>query len=236
MNVQVVTVFAKRDPRPECPPWQEYLPMLRLQRDSARWFGHGHMVVTDADLGEEFQTLRTNLPAELMPAMVSGVVARLKAAQYGTTSMHIVFVDADCLIAKNLDDAFDVNWELGLTYRAHPTAPINNGAMYVHRDGIYPAMRFFEDAQARCGTHWGADQEAISQAAMPIVSEIGAVGLRHGCRVGFLNMKRYAAVPKSHLSKHGAETFIVHFKGDTKRWMADYANEFIFKDESRGAG
>lgn len=206
--------------------------MLRLQRDSARWFGHRHTVITDANLGAEFDTLRTPLDADLMPAMISGVLARLRS---GGPASHIVFLDCDCLVLKNLEEAFEGDlFDIGLTYRANAVAPINNGAMYVNVSGIPAALGFFQHAWALCGTHWGADQEAISKAAAPVPQK-DRMAVRRGCRVGFLNMKRYAAVPKSHLSQHGAESFVAHFKGQTKRWMEDYATAFIFQGEASGA-
>lgn len=232
MTVHVCSVFAPRDPIADAPPpWSEYIPMLRLQRDSARWFGHRHTVITDANLGAEFDTMRTHLDADLMPAMISGVIARLEAGG----ASHIVFLDCDCLVLKNLEAAFEGDlYDVGLTRRLNDAAPINNGAMYVNADGIAAAIRFFRHAWALCGMHWGADQEAISAAAAPVPEEDG-VGVRHGCTIGFLNMKRYAAVPKVRLSRHGGESFIAHFKGDTKKWMADYANVFIFQGEQSGA-
>lgn len=222
--IHVVTVFAPRDPIGPAPPWEDYLPLLRLQRDSARWFGHRHTVVTDADIGSEFDLFRTSLGGELMPAMISGVIARLQAGG----KAHLVFLDVDCLVARDLEPIFAENaWDLGLTHRENELAPINNGAMYVRAEAIGLALPFFQRAWAYCGTHWGADQEAISKAAAPVPDE-DCVQLRMGMRVGFLNMKRYAVVPKAHLSRHGGETFVVHFKGDTKKWMADYATAFIF--------
>lgn len=233
MTVHVCSVFAPRDPIAEThPPWAEYIPMLRLQRDSARWFGHRHTVITDANLDSEFDTLRTPLDADLMPAMISGVLARL---QSGGPASHIVFLDCDCLVLKNLDEAFEGElFDVGLTHRANDVAPINNGAMYVNASGIPAASGFFRHAWALCGTHWGADQEAISKAAEPVPHK-DCVAVRRGCRIGFLDMKRYAAVPKRHLSQHGGESFVAHFKGQTKRWMEDYANAFIFQGEARGA-
>lgn len=233
MTVHVCSVFAPRDPIVDGPSsWQEYLPLLRLQRDSARWFGHRHSVVTDSDLGSEFDLFRTNLDDDLMRAMIAGVVARLHAGG----NSHIVFLDVDCLVARNLDSVFAENlWDVGLTHRENDVAPINNGVMYVRADAISSVLPFFKRAWALCGTHWGADQEAISKAAAPVPKD-DCVIPRNGLRIGFLNMKRYAAVPKNHLSKHGAETFVVHFKGKTKEWMADYANEFIFKGEQVGLG
>ncbi len=228
--IEVVTVFAPRSI--DGAPWDDYLPLIRLQRDSARWFGHSHTVMTDADLGSEFHTVRALLDADLMPAMITGVMERLRMGGKN----HLVFVDADCLVARSLNDVFNEDaWDLGLTHRENAVSPINNGCMYVRAEAIGRALPFFQRAWALCKSHWGGDQEAISQAAAPVPKE-DCISNRNGLRIGFLNMKRYGAVPKAHLSKHGGETFMVHFKGDTKKWMADYANAFIFTEANRGLG
>ncbi len=233
MTVQVVTVFAPREfSGMGSMSWREYLPLLRAQRDSAIRFGHKHLVVTDADLGDEFTLFRTELDEDLMPAMITGVIARLRAGG----ALNLVLVDVDCLVAKGLDQAFEEDlWDLGLTHRDNPVAPINNGVMYVRASAIGKALPFFQRAWALCKPHWGGDQEAISQAAAPVPKDDCVIS-RNGLRIGFLNMKQYAAVPKAHLSKHGSETYVVHFKGDTKKWMLDYANEFILNGAERGLG
>jgi hypothetical protein len=228
VSVQVVTVFAPREPRA-----MEYLPLLRLLRDTARRFGHSFVVVTDAKLGPEFEQMRTALPASLMPAMIAGVVHRLRVGDYDKQP-DFVFCDADCLIARSLDEAFTGDFDLGLTRRADRACPINNGAMYVDRRGYTRAARFFDSALATCKQHWGADQEAISAAANPVPDEDDVIGERFGCRVKFLSMLRYAIVPKSKLKEHRRSApFVVHFKGkEPKAWMEDYARTFLLNTES----
>lgn len=223
MTVQVVTVYT---PRPRSEQWMDYLPLIRAQRASALRFGHRHLVVTDVDLGSEFETMRTQLPENLMQAMIAGVVARLAVP----TVHNTVFVDADCLVARELDSAFIDNYDIGLTHRFNPVSPINNGVMYVMANSFAKAHSFYKYALSICGTHWGGDQEAISDAASPVPEQDG-YGIRFGCNIKFMNMKRYAAVPKEHLSKHGAESYVIHFKGKTKEWMLDYANAYILAGE-----
>lgn len=230
MTVEVVTVFA---PRPNHEKFQDYMPLLRLQRDSALHFGHRHCVVTDGHLGAEFNQLRVVLPEDVMPAMIVGVMERLKAG----AAHHLLFVDADCLIARSLDEAIDAKlFDVGLTHRANNVAPINNGAMYVHQNGIRRAVIFFREALKHCGTHWGADQEAISIAAAPVEGDDDCVVLRHGCSIGFLSMFQYACVPKRPNFPHKHRPFVVHFKGETKPWMAIYAKNFVLKEAENRAG
>jgi hypothetical protein len=218
MLVEVCTVFA---PRPEHPQWRDYLPLLRAQRASVVRLGHTHTVITDSDLGPDFDQLRVDLPHELMPAMIEGILRRLDRP----VDSHICFVDADCLVERPLRSVFErsVEFDIGLTYRANDVSPINNGVMYMPKQGHAGSIMFFREALRRCGTHWGADQEAISKAAAPVPQE-QCYGERSGATVRFLNPKSYAAVPKVRLAKHDA--FVVHFKGATKDWMIDYAREY----------
>lgn len=220
--IEVVTVFTVR---PDYPQWRDYLPLLRSQRDTALCFGHEHYIVSDEDLGAEFWHLKTELPQSLMKAMIAGVIHRLK--QGGDS--HLVFVDADCLVGRDLAGAFEYDdFDLGLTRRDNELSPINNGAMYVHKDGISKALTFFEYALSFCGDHWGADQEAISAAAYP-VPPTPRVEDRSGMRLNFMSMRHHNAVPKAQFMRHKSYPFIVHFKGETKKWMIDYANRYILK-------
>lgn len=201
----------------------DYLPLLRAQRDSVRRLGHRHTVVTDGASGLEFETLPAVLPDALMPAMIEGVIARLRRGG----DAHLVFVDADCLIGRELDSAFTGReFDLGLTRRENDVAPINNGAMYVHAKGINSALHFFGRALALCGEHWGADQEAISAAAAP-VPKVCDNGFRHGCLIEFLSMRTHGNVPKLPLKVPDSKPYVLHFKGATKDHMLEYAARFL---------
>lgn len=223
MTVEVVTVWA---PRPTHPKWRDdYIGLLALQKQTVEHFGHMHTVVTDVDL-TGFNTLCVPLDEEVMPAMIDGVIARLRQQQ----GRHLVFVDVDVLIHRDLHEAFlTCQFELGLTRRVHDKAPINNGVMYVRLGAQFLAATFFEHARARCGTHWGADQEAISAQAAPVPTEDNVVEMRGPLRVGFLSMKTHAAVPKERGLQHHNRPFTVHFKGETKAWAKEYAERFILR-------
>lgn len=221
MTVEVVTVWA---PRPMHQKWRkDYIDLLQLQKLTAERFGHAHTIVTDTAMPSGFDTIVTDLPASLMKAMLAGVIERLDRGGMN----DLVFVDADCLIAKDLAPAFDDDlFDIGLTRRTSDLSPINNGAMYVRGSCATLAVDFFEKAFERCGDHWGADQEAISEAAAPVPDHC-CVEERNGLRFGFLLMKAYAAVPKTPGKKHDKLPYIVHFKGDTKPWARVYAENFI---------
>jgi hypothetical protein len=151
--IAVVTVFA---PRPEHPNWRDdYVPLLKLQRATANRFGHPHIVVTDGDLGRDFDEMAVTLPANLMRAQLAGQIAWLSSAQ--AKDCATLLVDADCLVARSLSPLFDgaEDFDLGLTPRADPVAPINNGAMYIPRGSAEAVLPFFRAALERCAEHWG---------------------------------------------------------------------------------
>lgn len=233
MSVEVVTVWA---PRATSEQWRaDYEDLLALQRRTALRFGHRHVVVTDDSRWmEDGDALVVKLPDEVMPAMIAGVLERLQRP----VTCDLFFVDVDVLVHRNLDDAFALpqrDFDLAFTNREHATAPINNGVMLVARDAVPQALAFFEDALAVCGTHWGADQEAISATAAPVPSPLErtvVVHPRYG-RIAFVNMKQYAAVPKERGIPHKKNPYTVHFKGSTKAWAREYADRFIFGEELR---
>lgn len=223
--IEVCTIFA---PRKQHPQWRDdYLRLIYAQRHSAKRLGHSHTVVTDSDLGGKLNTLRVDLPEELMPAMIMGVIKRLQRPLSGP----IVFVDCDCLIDRDCTQVFSTwSFHVGLTYRSHETAPINNGVMYVSDQEVGRALMFYCRALELCKNHWGGDQEAISQAASPVPHK-DRNAVRSGAVVRFMSSKYFAAVPKNYLGRHNS--FAVHFKGATKEWMIDYAKEYHgYKEEA----
>lgn len=218
MKIQVVSFYA---PRVGHEKWIDYLPHLRLQKATAEKFGHRHIVISDQKFSG-FETFPVDLPRSLMLAILSGQIAFLKRWD---GESPVVLVDADCLIARSLKDAFDGTFDLGLTNREDLRCPINNGAMYIA--GNKPkVVEFFERSLAICQKHWGGDQEAISQAAAPVPIGHG-VENRDGLRLGFFSMLSHNVVPKAMGVRHKKNPFVVHFKGERKSWMETYARNFI---------
>lgn len=217
--LDVVTVFA---PRPEYPHWPEYLPLLDLQRRTVEKFAHRHVVVSDANIAG-LNVLHAALPVSLMHLQLEGQLAYLKQ---WSGAHPVVLVDTDVLIARDLNEAFDGSFDIGLTNRDNPVAPINNGAMYLAAGAKEAALRFFTQALALCKAHWGGDQEAIGQAAAPVPKR-NCIKRRCGCRMAFLDMRLYNVTPRKEGAKHQRGPFVVHFKGDRKGWMKTYAEQFI---------
>lgn len=231
MMVEVCTVWA---PRPQHAQWRDdYERLLLLQRATARKFGHRHVIVTDdSRMMDDRDAVVCTLPDEVMPAMIAGVLRRLAVA----VTTPIVFVDVDVLIGRDLSEAFDGSFDLGLTRRVNDKAPVNNGAMYVAAP-LHPAVAaFFTGALARCGTHWGADQEAISAQAAPVPDLSDVIEERDGMRIRFLSMKSHNAIPKMEDRRHVSNPFCIHFKGQTKAWAKTYADHYILHGVGDGLG
>lgn len=221
MQVEVVTVWA---PRPELPNYRDYTKLMLIQRATARKFGHLHTVVTDCPYLVGFDTVRVPLPSNLMQAQLAG---QLSFLQSWSGSHPVVLVDADCLIARDLSDAFDGSFDIGLTNRIDERSPINNGAMYLAAGSKEAALAFFGKALDMCGEHWGADQEAISAAAAPVPAGHG-VEERFGVRFAFFSMLTHNVIPKEEGREHKKKPYVVHFKGEVaKDWANTYARKFI---------
>lgn len=82
---------------------------------------------------------------------------------------HVVFVDSDILFNANLDDVFEWNFDVALTYRDQEHWPINSGIGFVHRDNLARGIAFHEKwLELVQGTYadtadWGADQDAAQE-------------------------------------------------------------------------
>lgn len=224
--IDVVTVFA---PREEYAHWREFLPMLDLQRRSVEKIGHRHVVVSDVDglrMMElhKYQLFTAELSQSLMHLQLEGQLAYLN---HWSGEYPLVFVDADCLVLRDLGRVFAPgNFEIGLTRRDNPVAPINNGAMYIAAGAKAAALKFFGRALELCQAHWGGDQEAIAQAAAP-VPEKYCIKRRGAARIAFMPMSLYNWTPKVEGVHSGKNPYVAHFKGERKAWMKTYAEAFL---------
>lgn len=221
-QLDVVTVFAPREGH-----WQKYLPLLELQEKSvAKFAGHRHVVVTDGvpEAIKHLNLFSTELPVNLMLMILAGQIAYL---QQWSGDYPVVMLDVDCLVARNLHEAFTGNFDIGLTRRVNAVSPINNGAMYIASGAREKALEFFNRAYQLCGLHWGGDQEAISHAAAP-VPNVECIENRSGTRLAFFSMKTHNIIPEVEGAFHKRRPFIVHFKGEKKKpWMKTYFTKWM---------
>lgn len=218
--LEVVTVWA---PRPEHEKWRDYLPLLELQKKSAERVGHRHVVVTDTEL-PGYDTLPVKLPQNLMQAILAG---QLEYVSRWSGEFPIVLADADCLVIRDLEAVFDGTFDVLLTSRNNPAAPIQNGAMYFAAGSQDAARQLLHRALQLCKEHWGGDQEAIAQAAAPVPLVLHVIEPRFGKRFYFASPDPYNFSPRGHPPKMNPNRFIVHFKGDTKHFVPAYARDML---------
>lgn len=224
--IEVVTFYSPRPGHEKL--IADFGRLMILQKKTAEKFGHRHVVISDRQF-KHLNVCQVSLPESLMKAILAGQVAYL---EQWSGEHPVVMVDADCLIARNLAEAFWLPFDLGLTNREHDSARINNGAMYIAPGNKPAVLRFFKGALASCQDHWGGDQEAISRMAEPIplghcIEARRYEGIDAPLRMGFFSMKTHNVVPTMPGVRHKKNPYVVHFKGDRKQWMELYASKFI---------
>lgn len=227
--VQVVTAFA---PRGHQSGWVRFLELLEIQRQTAVYHGHEWVVVSDQKRLQDHKTMHVALPQNLMRALIT---AQLEFFRRWDGSRAVVFLDVDCLVARDLSTAFDGSFDLAVTNRqSGGDQPINNGAMYFAPVGTNRfAVELLERTLASCSDdcRWGEDQVALARALAPMPEAHGVV-VRHGTRVGFLSLKTHNVAPVLPGIMHKSNPYVVHFKGrQAKEWMGTYARRFVLTGE-----
>lgn len=219
--IEVVTVWA---PRPDHAKFFDYTPLLRCQRHTARRVGHKQVVVTET-AHKDFDCLVTGpLSASLMHAILEGQLAYMRQ----WSDQHpVVMVDADCIVIRDLKEAFTGDWDMAMTWRDNDVSPIQNGAMYFAPGSRAAAIELFTAALGYCGTHWGGDQEAISRAVAPVPRK-NQITRRFGKRFGFLSCEYHNHTFAGQPHKLARDRFIEHFKGEhRKAWTLEFVKRFL---------
>lgn len=197
----VASFFAPREDR-----WGvDYIPLLRLLDASCRRFGLDHVCISDRDL-KAVDTLVCKLPNNLMLALLDGQRQCLEWAQE-----PILFVGADCLIAK---DPRTINGgDLTITIGPFADCEMNTGAIWCHNPArCVPIWRAAVDSKP---TEWGEDQTALYEA----VKASGASVNRVPC-------ESHNWAPDNEDDSASMPT-VVHFRGNRKRFMAQWARRWM---------
>jgi hypothetical protein len=208
------------DRRADYPDAADYLPLLGLLQASCDRLGHRHVVLSDAPV-PGFETFVTPLPRSLMPATL---MAHRDWIARGDWKGGTALVGADCLIGRNLTDAFDGTFDLLFTSRAHRQWPINTGLILVAEGVRIKASQAWARAAADCTDEWGDDQVRIAQMFGP-VPEAHGVYERRGLRVKFAPLSSHNFTPKA--LDVASDAFVVHFKGPRKAMMAPWAAKHL---------
>lgn len=197
----VASFFAPREDR-----WGvDYLPLLRLLDASCRRFGLDHVCISDRDL-KAVDTLVCKLPDNLMLALLDGQRQCLEWAQE-----PILFVGADCLIAK---DPRTVNGgDLTITIGPFADCEMNTGAIWCHNPArCVPIWRAAVDSKPM---EWGEDQTALYEAVKA-----------SGASVNRVRAEDTNWAPDNENDQAGMPT-VVHFRGNRKRFMAQWARRWM---------
>lgn len=220
--LDVVAVWA---PRLKHPKWRDYAPLMALQHQTVVRAGHRHVVVAEraTDVPADYTVVMAELPDSLMHAILAGQLAYVRQ---WSGDYPFVLADLDCMVCRDLAPVFDGSFDIGLTRRDNPVAPIQNGAMYFAAGCKPAAIAFLERALELCGAHWGGDQEALAQAVAPVPAE-PCLQTRFGARFAFFSTRLLNYSPKAGRFKRNDKRFIAHFKGETKDMAAHYAKVFL---------
>jgi hypothetical protein len=216
--ITVASFYCKREE--EFPDAVDYIPLLRLLQASCDRFGHRHVVISDAPV-EGFETFVSPLPSDLMLAIMYGQrdwIAR------GDWKDEMVMVGADCLVGRDLRQAFTPGWDVCVTNRPHRKWPINTGAIYVKGGARLKLASMWARAAAAVNGEWGDDQVQVAMQFAPVpTTHLPAV--RQDLTVQFSPMSTHNHSPKR--LDDASSAFVIHFKGPRKSFMADWAKRHM---------
>lgn len=229
MTETVVASFYRDDPAAAELPWKvDYRACLAMLDASVRAHGHEHVVITDA------KTVAAGLPCPaftmqfrtpvLMHAFMRGQAEFLAAEAKSSSPRHVALVGADTLMWTPMPDLDGADWDLLVTSRPPLGAfgRINNGCVIIPAPSLVRTGMVWQDIADHTGPVWGDDQRAIEDALSPIPDEHG-IGHRQGLRVVFAPMAAFNHAPTSLGDVPDPAPLFLHFKGNRKSMMADFA-------------
>lgn len=228
----------------------DYLEMVDLAFRSAEMFHPNCRKVILTDRATDFSGLPEGigiLRHEIDPTRVMferTLVQQQFLAQHDFDS-HVLLMDSDMLINNRLDSCFDVDFDVGLTYRGHPDMPINGGLIAVRNSRRGPSLAFF-DSLVRImwesysqDLTWFCDQHALIEAVGR--AEFGrrpsdTMETPSGVRIQLWPCETHNYSPDNQWHRilwRDARRRIMHFKGERKRLMKPYWSTHLSGDETR---
>jgi hypothetical protein len=209
-------------PRHDHPLYQDYTPYLNVLRASCEKFGHRHIVITDDEnIPDAFVAA---LPESLMKAIIRGQLAYLNS---GLAQQDTIFVGADCVLARDPAEVFDMPFDVAFTTGHFSDCILNTGAIYV-RGGV-DARPIWAKAFAAMGEEWGDDQKALATVVDPIEVATNVRASNRsvcGLSVLFLPVDPYNLAPE-YPDDDCTRGVILHFRGPRKAWMVDYCAKWL---------
>lgn len=221
----------------------DYVPFLRLQRESCRRFGLDHVVITDAGGAAEFGGelachVVPGLPEDLMHLILQGLSHYLLTRD--EVSGPILLCGADCIIGADPAPLF-VDMSAGAVTAAFTTHPfldciLNMGAQYIAANRARVAGVFYNEACRRLagmpsgGTLWGDDQRAFASVWDPTLQhgDFRRRLVNYEVKVRFLPVHGFNDAP-DHAGDPCSPPLpvVVHFRGPRKQWMADWTGRHL---------
>jgi hypothetical protein len=185
----------------------------------------------------ESVVLRCDLPADT-PLMVAQCRIWQKIAE--TASEPFVVVDQDLLFLRPLAEIFSGEFDIGLTFAWEKNLPypINAGVLICDPRRV-PLSPFIDwivselDGYSKELQAWYGDQQALSslypglKAGDPMIDN--TIEFR-GARVRLFDAETYNLSPPygfQYDQRVPASAYILHFKGDRKRFMEPYFTKFV---------
>lgn len=150
-----------------------------------------------------------------------------------------ILIDPDLLVQRNLFDAFNEKFDVGLTWRIEPGIPhpINAGVILLDPTRRERVTDFFTALVERLQVlppkfhQWYGDQEALTDLVGPELFQRGTPPRR--IKVGRTTVRLFSADTFNYSAPYGSEhahapdAHIVHFKGKRKHAMAGYARDYL---------
>ncbi len=240
-DVRIVTIYA---PRRQHPKWLDYVPLLRLQRESCRRFGLRQIVITDpagADELREFDLfVDPDMPQSLMPALTHGlwafVLAMAVQERLAPHSVsHTLICGADGLVCRDPRPVFDPahGGDFDAAFTTHPfhDCILNTGAQFISAGSHGILEAYYRLGFEGCGDRWGDDQKAFAANLDPVLAH-GDYLRPHPnsagghARIRFLPVPGYNDAPDHEADSIGLPV-IAHFRGSRKRYMAAWARRHL---------
>lgn len=158
----------------------------------------------------------------LMQATVAGLMMYLGAV--GVADEGTILVGADCIITRDPRPVFaNADWDVGVTVGVYSPGGLNN-IVYLAPGAGDKAVLFYELAHMNCRPEWGGDQESVRQVVLPLEKPEITVE-RHGIKVRFFDMDGFNCPPACSEDSGAARSYVAHFKGPRKSFMAAWAHK-----------
>ncbi len=227
-----------------------YMRMLDLLYRSARLAHPGAACTLLTDPTTRVAGIRGNVrrfdqPIDHSALMLSRSRAQRAYVETSPLDRPMVLLDSDILLNGSLQGLFDADFDVGVTWRASRTMPINGGLIVLNNRRPEVARAFvrrFVDLYEKVHTadtnaSWYGDQLALRDVVGMTHEEMNGrdVVERDGCRIKLLPCDVYNFSPDNKLAaiRDGLPTKVVlHFKGQRKQLMDPFWSTFLQWRES----